>query len=691
MNMKYTKKYFSLGLLLAGNIFFAMSHGQFPHTSFVPMTCGQNLYSQYHKPLFFDDSNDDGCLLADLSATYRYVQNRKNDSVSAYLWGSSQLLFQGSEIPNRKSNALIAEYFGMGPDTDITVSMNPQLKNQIVDLQLQLSGEQLWFQINVPLTWARWRPQKGCPGFQYSGTMGTKKLDGGQVTLRYGWDGGAVNANGIAAIRVNDTILTNTTVGGNAGCVWFDNNQNVSADSSIIGQIMQQDALPPSSVDNVQLGVIDGLTTRTTVLADGGALSRVEFYNQSMQLGIIPVGLYGEAASNATTKKTAVLNLETVVEEVPAVGPESVAESLGQGYSFGKFRGRKNNNFNFLSCTKFNVADLPMMLGYDFCKSDAYHFGLYIKCVIPTGTKIDANFLQFVLTPVIGNGRHFELGAGLSGHLNFSVSDESAWGVFVDGYATKMFNTWQNRVFDLIGQPLSRYALAYAVDGFASTGYSVRSAEMVSIGDINIYQGNVTASRGEFMIDCIYSCGNWEAGVGYAFAGQTAEKICSPCGNNVTQHTKYGIVGQASQDLIGIGVLYPQNANSENGFLNNNYTYTPATPNTPAVANIQVNLFDLGKSNQVALLGENESAAFNYGSVVEANNDSIIEIDNFIGQCNGLMGSQILNKIFGHFDYVWKDCAWQPEIGVLGSVGFAPCTKMTAQYWDVGARVGVAF
>ena len=97
--------------------------GPVVHTSFVPMTCGQNLYTQYHKLLFpngeqvsdFDFVESDDCnsckFVADLSATYRFIQSSNGSQIASYLWGSNTLLFQGSEVADRENNALVATQF----------------------------------------------------------------------------------------------------------------------------------------------------------------------------------------------------------------------------------------------------------------------------------------------------------------------------------------------------------------------------------------------------------------------------------------------------------------------------------------------------------------------------------------------------------------------------------------------------
>ncbi len=704
--MKSISRYLSLGLLLSvaitlHEVSYALDSGcaQAMRTTFVPMTVGQNLPMQYHKLLFPD--NDDGNwsglelhdtpIAASLSATYRYMQTRNGSAIGNYLWGTNGLIFQGREIQDRLPDALVAEYFGMGPDTNLRAFVAPQLNNQVLDLQFELSTERVWFQCNIPLVWANWKVNKQSGQPLVEGNLGFKLIDGGDLSLVYNIPNNRTAA-GVGTISVNGLQLTNTS----SGYVWFDNQGNADPSSSLVGQIASQDALPVMSTDNVSIETRSGVTTNFDVLNPGSVLNLSGGNdNQTVTVGIIPVGLYGPVLTNVEFIDKGVIDLEVNVEELIPVN--SVAAALGKGYPCGFFAGRINNNFNFAQCTKFNVADLPMMLGYDFCKSDAYHIGAYVKCVIPTGTKIDEKFIQYVLTPVIGNGRHFELGAGLSAHMNFLVCDESSWGVFFDGYINKMFGAWQTRTFDLIGQPMSRYALLFPVTGNAFTGYSVENNQIVALGDVNVTSRNVDGFRGEFIIDCIYGCQNWEVGVGYAFSGQSQEKLsCGPCGqydipalttdlgiNKLI--TGYGFVGQALQHAIGV-LVTPSQSNLNTAAINNNYA-----PGAATTTKINVNFFDCGTTNQVATIPSGKSSGYSYGEVESVTDSNIYMLDDFLDNASGLMNTQILNRLFGHIDYVWKECSWQPEVGIVGSVGFSPCSKLTAAYWDLGARIGCAF
>jgi hypothetical protein len=389
------------------------------------------------------------------------------------------------------------------------------------------------------------------------------------------------------------------------------------------------------------------------------------------------MGLYGDFSGGTEDAGSYTGSFE-VSEVAPA---QSLAQALN-GYTFGNLAARNYNKLNFDLDSKMGLADLPMTLGYDFIKSDAYHLGAYAKFVIPTGTKIDTCYLENALSPIIGNGRHFELGGGISAHASVYASDHAAFSLCLDGYATHLFAASQVRSFDLTGQPMSRYALVYSLEADES-GELSNTGDLSAIGDVNVYNGDVSAAiRGEFVLEGIWSMRNFELGAGYAFAGQSAEKMsdCSnSCSTSTSVATQYALVGDALQNVVGIGPVTPASATTETALL----TLTGAT----GVA--AVNFINLGSSDQAAQVASGENAMYSYGEPVDLDEAAFAlpSLDNN----SGLMGAQILNRIFAHADYVMQNHDWQPQIGLIGSIGFVPSNYTTASYWELGARGGFVF
>lgn len=110
--------------------------------------------------------------------------------------------------------------------------------------------------------------------------IGRNNLDGGSFELEYKPENLMITANEIGSIFINGYKLANTVINNLPGCVWFDNNESVSIDNSIIGRLDADESLPVVSLQNARIEVVDNLTTRTNLLADGGALCYIENYNE---------------------------------------------------------------------------------------------------------------------------------------------------------------------------------------------------------------------------------------------------------------------------------------------------------------------------------------------------------------------------------------------------------------------------
>jgi hypothetical protein len=665
--MKYVVKYLSLWLLFSainilGGVYSPTAQNVCSPvvTTFVPMTIGQNLYTQYHKLLFPGNLNYIDCdlysFVYDFSVTPRYIQSRNGSKIAGMLWGANTLLFEGVDTSIRSDSALVAEYFGMGPDTSGYITLCPRLSNTVIDFQLAVSGAKFWAQINLPATYAKWSLTRDCGGPMIQGVYGTGNLDGADIILNY--PPSAAGGATIAGELFGPGVLPNPN--------YFYGPETTTPNNSFV------DAINAGSFVNVGTDSVSIDKMTVTLNTANPPLT------DSVDIGHLNMGLYGTFNDGGAQKNVGVTSASFATSTVSAA-PNPIA-ALG-GYTFGMVQERNTNLFNFNMCGSWKIADIPIMLGYDFYKSDATHLGAYLKFVFPTGTKIDASLLKYVLTPVIGNGRHFELGIGLTGHANVWACDSNSLGVYGDGYIDYMFGATQTRTFDLSNKPMSRYALVYHLAGNEAGGYTIDN-KMSPIGDINLYEGQVAATRGEFMLDVIWTCQNWEIGLGYAFSGQTAEQITcplSPVSTGLTQPS-YALVGNVLQQTFGINVTGKD--------IN---TATIAFPAYDGRATFPAtNFFYLGPTGEAASVSVEENPAYVYGDS-SLLGDAAFTLPNL--QCNtsGLMPAQVLNRFFGHVDYVWREYRWQPEIGLLGSIGFVPAGKTTANYWDIGARLGFAF
>lgn len=606
-----------------------------PRTVFVPMSQGQNLYTQYHKPMYLSEDSD-CCWDADFSVTYRFNQTRNACQIAKSMFQYPSLTFVGgADDTARQPNALVPEYFGMGNDTDTVVGLSPRIRNNIIDLQLALGGEKFWLQLNLPITNTNWQINKNCAP---CGTPGTTALD--------------TEAEG--SISQGATPATSAYLLGNT--------TNTGLESTTFAN---------GTYDNAFIS--DYFTNNGALYGSFEASSATALNSSTMYFSNWGSAQIDGNALNGTTGTGIKI---TQSEVSPAT---TITQALGTGFTYGDVAARKYGNFNFgcncggTSTSKWGLADVILQLGYDFCKSDEKHFAAYVRAVFPTGTKLDSCWAQNIFSPIVGNGRHFELGAGINGHWSFWECDDSDVTLNYDGYLTHMFGSNTTRQFDIKGLPMSRYAVVKQLTGDSDFTYE---GVMAPLGNFNNGCFNTTFGvRGEAVLDLIYSVCNWEMGLGYAFSGQSSETTpcCNTTSNTTTTSTYvYGFKGNANLvtlDMAGGG------ANSDAYPANNQTAVTPSN-----------GTFSAGSDNEVAPI---LAGAYLYGISDSASATNTFTLPQF--NCTGLMGGQMLNRIFAHVDYVWRDHCWQPELGVLGSVGFGSGSQTTAQYWDLGLRLGFAF
>ncbi len=696
--MKQLSNYLRIGLLLSipfmsGKVYADddLQDTNSCKTIFKPMSQGENLYTQYHKVFDIEDDKD---WYFDASATYRFMQTYKESDIAQMLLNSDSsgnLWFQDGWLENKDNSSLIASYFGMGEDTDFKMQFKPRIQNQVVDLQLALGGEKLWLQVNVPITYSKWQINKG--GLPSAvGNVSTSGYTAGETDINL--KNGAVSSNS-ADVYYSFDDQTDAIY----SYEQFTSDQTVNINVGGFDEVS-------SSALNSTSGI--GLFGTVTYLGDQTGFIVATAANPTPTAFWIPEGSITTASNMAAA---ATISTAKIVE--PSIAAVTVADALG-GKAFGNLAARSYAKFTFDSDNQsdWKVADLPIQLGYDFYKCDNKHFGFYLRAVIPTGTDIDQDYAAYLFQPVIGNGGHFEFGVGASGHAELWSNDDNAFNAYVDGYLTHMFAENQFRIFDASGLPMSRYALMKELTYVAAPTGDADNYQynhvLKMLGDINNATGDVSCDvRGEFMLDLVYTHCDWEVGAGYAFSGQSHEKMDQDSVSSSSNNYLYGYKGNSFEDemYVTVGedaVDYFNGANSK-AWLHNIVTSSdvPTLAASPLVlANVSAaavvdgtgvfgvqtnNDVVAGKAGGAYLLGtlSGDTAA---EDTVAADVFQVPDINN-----SGLMDGQQLHRIFGHVDYVWSNCDWMPYLGVVGSIGMSPDSYKTASYWDVGARLGFSY
>lgn len=726
-------------------------------TVFIPISQGQNLYTQYHKPFHCSDFYE-----ADLSITYRFQQAANNNAIAQSVFQYNPLTFQGNDIDPRLPNALIAEYYGLAPDTNTSFLLNPQIRNQIIDMQFVFQTNKVWFQVNIPLTKAQWNPTHNV--ITSNSRVGTSPLQSEAQTYIYNL---GMTLNKLPVNTPPDTTLTTAPNG-------IDNTlpitEAMTADPAALGDgeysgayiVSDEDisdntnGVTPLQVEDENTGSIqfsesiygagfsgnDSLDSTNWKMGIGTwapvtytAMSYTAPYGtDSSQTPPGPFPSNLESLSNYDLSDSILNTTDSVDGETPnamqitqnQLSPASSLKSALSGeYDFNNTIKRLYGNLSLdkdLNTQNWGIADIQLWLGCDVHCGTNNHVGFYLKGVIPTGTRIDPNWLQYAFNEVIGNGRHFEFGAGLSAHYDFCTQKNYLWSCHINGYIAHMFGTKQTRFFDQINQPMSRYTLVKTLsytgssdDNSLNDDYDYKGMNV--LGNVNTSELMVSNDvKSEAIIDFIFHCSCFDAGFGYAFTGQTAEKINTCSLKNTTSNEEaIGQISYGYKSNAPLTTLVVDNITAANETFTPNsktpgagasadnyplvYSWTPEDATDPLTSDIYI-------KTSADVSAEGNSGAYSYGDLTSqpvdddenpgdtytgTSREDLFTLPNITTEnTTGLMGAQILNRIFGHLEYHWESI-YKPKIGLVGSYGFGNNKYFTANYWDLGLYIGCSF
>ncbi len=199
---------------------------------------------------------------------------------------------------------------------------------------------------------------------------------------------------------------------------------------------------------------------------------------------------------------------------------------MSRPLSFGKVCGPQS---------KGGIADLLLVLGYDIVSNEHGYAGFNVRVVAPTGNRPNSTYY---FEPILGNGKHWGLGAGFSGRALLWEADGTQEISFVGSVnLTHLFSTKQTRSFDLCKNGFgSRFILLkeFATDG-SYTGTLTPALNITSLSC------NVAISvEFEFLAMFGYTHKGIEFDLGYNGWLRSHERISL---NQCIPENKYGLKG----------------------------------------------------------------------------------------------------------------------------------------------------
>jgi len=317
---------------------------------------------------------------------------------------------------------------------------------------------------------------------------------------------------------------------------------------------------------------------------------------------------------------------------------------VSQGMKYGKF-----------GCPQslVGLSDLEMAIGWNLANNNYGHAGFNIRVYAPTGNRPTSEFL---FEPMVGNGKHWELGIGFSGHaLLWEKDGTQEFSFFSDINIMHSFAASQRRSFDLI------------MNGFGSRYILLKQFDT----DEN-YTGVCLPAINVTTLDCKVSI-DAEFDIVFMF-GYTYNEFVMDIGYNGWIRTR---------EIISLDGCIPENTYGFKGIEN--------------VTDMFGNLINTTESN-ATLHGD-----YLTNQIADADVNSPI----FINTCDLDLFSAasplvITHKLFGHLGYSWPEC-WPveltPYLGLGGEIEFEGINerktvedyKDTLSQWSIWLKGGFAY
>jgi hypothetical protein len=368
-----------------------------------------------------------------------------------------------------------------------------------------------------------------------------------------------------------------------------------------------------------------------------------------------------------------------------------------------------------------------------------YHIGAGIRVAAPTGSRIHGTHL---FEPVIGNGKHWEVGAQITGHalLWENECQDDAISFYLNANLTHLCASNQYRTFDLKGKPLSRYMLAEDMGQPVEGDLVGRNPGDVAYTAPNYYFFNTFAPVANFSTldvrvsialqadiaaQFTYIHKNLSVDLGYDFWGHTCEQIKSQCLGSCSLATFPANTWALKGDAYVFGFATATDSGTPSLFTANaalglSATESAATlhagTNFPAQGTTDPATIAAAKDNpnidnpKLAYAGTTPTALSSIigGSIATQTNTSVQPIMITADDIDVAGTKGHTQKIYAHVSYGWTDCAhFIPFIGGGGFAEFGSqnnngstvcssscsnsCNNCAISQWGLWIKGGVSF
>jgi len=384
--------------------------------------------------------------------------------------------------------------------------------------------------------------------------------------------------------------------------------------------------------------------------------------------------------------------------------PKSFTEAASGNITFGDMKEcMKFGRITNCRLTETRLADLRASFGYNFVLKKDMHLGAFLHAAAPTGNKPDACYL---FEPIVGNGKHWELGVGITGSYIFWRSqeyDERYMGVWLEATLTHLFRNCQCRSFDFCCKPNSRYMLLTQmgtnndgikgdVDGTITSASHQYKKNLIPAINWSTFMIDVEIPlQADIAIKVGYTRCNWNFDLGYNLWARSGEKFCHNCCHDCcddccngcctsactcSSDKQFAIKGDSflygSSDGTITGNVYPLSATQCHANIHGGKNYpekSDANTDRPAT-NPGVNnaTYAFAETDELFGLGLGNTQP---DDQIRTSIQPIIIAKKMLNL--GRSPNAITHKLFTNIGYAWKDRndAWIPFIGMGGEIEFA--------------------
>jgi hypothetical protein len=331
--------------------------------------------------------------------------------------------------------------------------------------------------------------------------------------------------------------------------------------------------------------------------------------------------------------------------------------------------------------SRSEFGELRALIGYDVLLDEDYHLGLSFQAAAPTGRRPSAEFL---FEPTATNGKHWEVGGGISGHYTMwrSENEEKHFDFIVEADFTHLLKARQRRTFDLNGKPLSRYMLAEkmqktdaillagATEGAATAPTYQFAAEFAPVANVTTLDVKTSVGVQADVVGMFnFTCKGFTWDLGYEFFGGSSEKIDAYDSNDSDDNrltfaaNTWALKGNAS--VYGYNVAVPEALSATNNTATVfNSTIGSSVVNNTGVDNTNLAWATASSANLALFTVPSGSTQIN-----TSNPPVLIALTDL--NMEGAETKLQSHKIFTHLGYTWVDREdWVPFIGVGAEVEF---------------------